>query len=92
MDEFASQLEQAAIKCKNVLVLGDSNLDANKWNEEKFLHRKVSIILRDTLEANDMKILKVANHVQKNGNIAVSAIDHVYNSSNIDNFGTTYYV
>ena len=89
MDVFSNQLEQAATKCKNVLVLGDSNLDSNKWNEEKFLHKKVSTILRDSLDANDIRILKVgnsylANHVQKNGNIAVSAIDHVYCSSNLE--------
>ena len=71
--------EYAASKFKDVLILGDANLDVNIWNEEKFLHKKVARVLKDSLSANHLQLLIVgntysANHAQKNGQIATSAI------------------
>ena len=54
----------------------------NKWNEPNFKNANVSQILRECLDLNGLKIEDIgdsyiANHIQKNGNIAMSAIDHI---------------
>ena len=56
MEVFSNQINEASLKCKNIIVLGDANLDSNKWNEDKFTHKHVSKILRDSLEANDITV------------------------------------
>ena len=66
-----------------MLILGDANLDANKWNDDKFLHKKVAEELKNSLKSNNLEVCSVgntylANHAQKNCNIATSAIDHIY--------------
>ena len=82
---FSKQIEQASEsnKNKNIIIMGDANLDINKWDDLNFLHKNVSTIIRDTLSQNGISIYflgdtYVANHAQQNGNIAHSTIDHIY--------------
>ena len=49
---LTSQIDYAAKKYKNILVLGDANLDMNKWNEPNFKNANVSQILRECLDLN----------------------------------------
>ena len=78
------QVEAAALSPNaDIIILGDSNLDANKWRGEKFLHAKVAKVFFNTIEQNGLSILNVGNtymadHAQKNGKVAESSIDHVY--------------
>ena len=80
---LSNQIEYASNKYKNIMILGDANLDMNKWNEPKYKNANVSQVLRECLDQNGLKIeyigdTYIANHTQKNGNIAMSAIDHIY--------------
>ena len=55
----------------------------NKWNEPKYKNANVTIVLRECLDSNGLKIedigdTHITNHIKKNGNIATSAIDHIY--------------
>ena len=56
------------------MILGDANLDMNKWNDPKYKNAKVTHVLRECLDSNGLKIedignTYIANHTQKNGNI-----------------------
>ena len=68
--------------------MGDANLCSEKWDNPKFLHKKVSSILRNALEqngivTNNIGITYTADHAHGDNEFAESAIDHVYNSSSI---------
>ena len=83
MEIFCSQIKSAHSSKLNMIILGDLNLDANKWMESDFPHKKVTNILEDSLEENDLMISELgntyqANHAPKNGEVAESAIDHIY--------------
>ena len=56
------------------------------WNEPKYIHANIASDLFLVLDTNGLKIETVGNtyqadHAQANGNIAESAIDHVYTRS-----------
>ena len=68
---LSSQINYAANKYKNVMILGDANLDMNKWNDPKYKNAKVTHVLRECLDSNGLKIedignTYIANHTQKN--------------------------
>ena len=68
---------------EQVLILGEANLCYLKWNLEKFKYKKVAELLKSALESNGLTVRQIvktftADIVQKNGNIASSAIDHIY--------------
>ena len=89
MNIFTSQLELSAKDKKHMLIMGDANLCSNKWNEENFLHKKLANQLIHQLDASGLKIVPVgptfiADHVQNNGDIAESWIDHVYHSNELE--------
>ena len=48
--EFANQIERATELGKRSIILGDANLNALKWCDEKFLHKKISEPLLNILE------------------------------------------
>ena len=69
--------------------MGDSNLDANKWDSPKFLHKNISIPLKNCLQQCGINILPVGNtyladHMLQNGTIPESALDHLYTSDVIN--------
>ena len=70
------------------MILGDANLCSQKWNEPEFANKNVAAILKNMLEQEGLVNLDVGNtyqsdHVQANGKIAISALDHVYCSKNL---------
>ena len=86
---FAAQIELATRrKTTNVIIIGDANLCTEKWDNAKLLHKKVSTILRNALEPNDLVsnnvgITYTADHTHGDNKYSESAIDHVYNSRKI---------
>ena len=45
-----------ALSKSDLVILGDANLDANKWREPKFDHAHVAEILVNSLEQNGIQI------------------------------------
>ena len=81
MEIFCEQIVKANNKNVDIIILGDSNLDANKWDDSSFLHANVASVIKNSLLQNGIEALhkgntNLANHAQKNGNIAESALDH----------------
>ena len=93
MEIFLEQVEKVSSKYEYIMILGDANLDSNKWEESGYLHHKVTKILKGALNQNGLIIKEVGNsyvvnHVQKNGNISESALDHVYSKEKLGNLIT----
>ena len=70
-------------------ILGDANLCSIKWNDESFLYEKVANALKNVLQRCEIVCMEVgvtyqADHMQKNGHIAESAIDHIYSSKSLE--------
>ena len=70
MSLFSEQIERASSSNKKIILMGDANLDSNKWNDSQFAHSKVAAILKGTLEQNGIKIHEIgstyqADHAQK---------------------------
>ena len=87
---FTNQINSAAKNDANIVIIGDSNLDYNKWNDPLFAHKEMVFRLTDTLEQNGMEVLEIGNtyqadHAQSNGKIAESALDHIYMRLNDEN-------
>ena len=66
-----------------MIIMGDANLCSQKWNNVKFLNKNVSIPLRNVLDQNglinkEVGVTYQSDHLQVNGQIAESALDHVY--------------
>ena len=85
LDPF--QIEKASKTGCHILIMVDANLRTNKWDDAKFLYK---IILREVLEQSGITVRNVGNtfmadHMQKNGYIAESAIDHVYSNEELNN-------
>ena len=81
-------MELAVSENKDMMMLGDANLCSLKWNDPKFLHKIISNQLLDCLKQNGLSSEEVgttfvADHVQSNGEISASNIDHVYSSKNV---------
>ena len=82
MDVFINQIDIASErKNTQIIITGDANIDANKWDQNT--GNKVSINLRSCLDRNGINYPFIGNtyfadHAQANGNIAESALDHVY--------------
>ena len=85
---FTSQIEKASEKPCQIIILGDANLCSIKWNDPGFVNKNVAEVLKNMLEQEGLQCLDVgltyqANHAQPNGNIASSAIDHIYCSNDL---------
>ena len=83
MDIFVNQIKTAAETKNDLIIMGDANLDANKWNKANYIHAKIVSDLFQVIDENGIKIENVGNtyqadHAQANGNISESALDHVY--------------
>ena len=69
--------------------MGDVNLCSHKWNEKSFTYKKLAESLKNTLlecglNQRDMCLTFKSDIIQSNGNIATSAIDHVYLSKELE--------
>ena len=54
-----------------------------KWNDDGFVNKNVAEVLKNMLEQEGLECLDIgltyqADHAQQNGNIASSALDHIY--------------
>ena len=88
IEELGKQINMLNARNDKVILTGDANLCSEKWKELGFLHKNISIPLLQCLEQNDMTVHDVgltyqADHVSKNGEVAQSAIDHVYYSCSL---------
>ena len=48
-EEFMKQIESALSNSANIIITGDSNLNANKGLEPKFLHRRVASLFQNKM-------------------------------------------
>jgi hypothetical protein len=65
------------------------NLCSDKWKEDNFLYKNITIVLIDTLEQCGLKERKLGNTftadgVNKNGNTVSSSLDHIYLSEDLE--------
>jgi hypothetical protein len=86
LDIFLSQIHSANSSKKSFIVMGDCNLDQEKWDKPSYAHFKLSEQLRTGLAQSGLEILPMgltytANHRSINGDIATSALDHIYCST-----------
>ena len=61
----------------------DANICSQKWNDPGFVNKNVAEVLKNMLEQEGLQCLDVgltyqADHAQPNGNVASSALDHIY--------------
>ena len=80
---FNQQMELATEKCKRVIILGDANVCSIKWANPNKKTNKVAELLMNKVEECGMTNMELgvtftSDIVQMNGNIAISAIDHIY--------------
>ena len=89
MEIFTKQIDLASASSKQVIILGDANLCMFKWDLEKFIHKNTAEFLISSLEQNGLTPRKLGHTftsdiIQKSGNIATSAIDHIYVSKDLE--------
>ena len=58
MDEFTSQISKAAANGEDLIIIGDANLDSNKWKDPKFVHANLVSDLFQVIDANGIKVLE----------------------------------
>ena len=59
-NEFRRQSDLAASSPNSdIIILGDANLDSNKWKQDKFTHAKVARVFFDIIEQNGLQVLDV---------------------------------
>ena len=76
------QMELATEQSKRVIMLGDANVCAIKWSEKIKKKNNVADSLKNKIEECGLINLELGTFtsdiVQPNGNIATTAIDHIY--------------
>ena len=85
---LTNQIECAANEKKDLIIVGDANLCSKKWDETNYVNKKISnqlknCFLQNGIQIEDVGTTFVADHVQSNGDIAESNIDHVYSSKSV---------
>jgi endonuclease/exonuclease/phosphatase family metal-dependent hydrolase len=70
-------------KEKNVIVIGDANLDSEKWNVTNYRQYKLAKEMQSTLTSNGMKNMTIGSTFlsepnRVDGNFIESALDHIY--------------
>ena len=89
IEEFCEQINSACKETKKIIVTGDANLCAKKWQAEDYDRKSVAQPLLHCLEQNGLKVRDIgitfqADHMQPNGRVAESALDHAYTSMTIE--------
>ena len=87
---FSQQVEKAVQESENIYILGDMNVDINKWNNKDYYLKKISEEYQSLLGKNGLELIDFGitwKRVQENGVIKQSALDHLLtnNSSSIIN-------
>ena len=88
MKFFNDQIDSASESNKHMIILGDANLCADKWMLSDFGNKKVAKSLQRTLERWGLTIANFgptyhSDSIKPNGEVYVSALDHVYFSSDL---------
>jgi exonuclease III len=89
IEEFCEQINSAGKETKKIIVTGDANLCTKKWLAEDYDRKSVAQPLLHCLEQNGLRVQDIgmtfqADHLQPNGQVAESALDHVYTSRTIE--------
>ena len=89
MGLFCKQIDKCSNKYNNSIILGDMNLCSEKWKEVNYIYKNVSSILINTLEQCGMNERKLgttftADGLNKNGEVVMSSIDHIYVSIDME--------
>ena len=85
---LTNQIETADLEKKSIIVMGDANVCASKWNESNFKHKNVAVEIKGSLAQCGMFSVPLghtyqADRLSENGETIESSLDHVYLSSNI---------
>ena len=59
MDEFTNQIKRAAEPGVDLIIIGNANLDSNKWNDPKFIHANIANDLFQVIDQYGIKIEEV---------------------------------
>ena len=86
---LTSQIETADTENKKIIVLGDANLCASKWNEHDFTLKIVAEELKSTLAQCGMINVELghtylADRMTEAGQPIQSSLDHIYRSDELD--------
>ena len=70
--------------------MGDANLCSIKWKNDTIIQKSVAAIVKNCLDQCGLKIADVgitymSDHIQSNGKISETALDHVYHSVKMEN-------
>ena len=87
INQFCDQINLAASSNTNskLIVTGDANLCGDNWKKDDYDRKSVAQPLLHCLEQNGLLTHDVgttfqADHLQSNGSVSSSALDHVYSS------------
>ena len=77
------QMEKATNEKNTVVMLGDMNINAEKWRDEKSRNKKVASEILGALEACGLKHMKLgctflADNTAQRGRTVESELDHIY--------------
>jgi hypothetical protein len=80
---LTDQITRANVEGKNAIMLGDANLDSEKWNDRYYRHYNVAREMQNALKRNGMKNIPLGNtfladKTRLDGAVTENALDHVY--------------
>jgi hypothetical protein len=85
VEVLIDQINTAVASGKNLVVMGDINLDKQRWDEHTYSSFNLSEELRTCLATCGLEIhdlgLTYKSHQCVDGNLASSALDHIYSNS-----------
>ena len=89
MEEFCRQINEACTPNCKMIITGDANLCAQKWKLADFDKKSIANPLLECLEQNGLQINNVgltyqADHASASGDVAHSALDHVYSTETVE--------
>ena len=76
-------MERATEEQKEIIMMGDANICANKWNDPQYKNHRVASELKSRLEENGLRSIYLGNtylaeNTTQSGKISESALDHIY--------------
>ena len=89
INEFGKQIDTASSISEKIIITGDANLCADKWQLVDYDRKSVAQPLLDCLMRNGLKIQNIgatfqADFMRQSGTVTTSALDHVYSSDVIE--------
>ena len=83
LETLTDQMTRANMEQKNVIMIGDANLDSSKWDQKTYRHNKVATEMQNALVRNGMKYVEIghtflADRTRQDGSIIESSLDHIY--------------